>query len=285
MKKLPETTIATALLFICATCGAGETSDGGNYGCEPDWEIIQKSVERSDLVDYQKLLKQWEGLFEKCQKFEMYKVRLAGLQLKVGNPAAAKETLLSIGDHSVLNSALAQAALLQAEATELVNRSDFRAAHLEDMGPAFQVLAQKYPDEHFVYEMVGNFKLYTGMYADAVLYAERAIQLSPNSWVGYRTLSIALSKSGRYEQAIEAAQRAYEMKKETTFSDPDFMYALSRAYASTGDTEAAKATLVQLLNRKPEVRGSDGYNSAIVFLREKIMLPRTLPDQNSATDR
>jgi hypothetical protein len=66
-----------------------------------------------------------------------------------------------------------------------------------------------------------------------------------------------------------AGRRAQELRK-SLISDPQFMYALAKAYAGAGNIKVAEMTLQILRQEKPSEHGSADWHDAINFIAAQI---------------
>jgi adenylate cyclase len=100
---------------------------------------------------------------------------------------------------------------------------------------------------------LGNVYLWQKQYEQAVAEMERAVAFDPNMAGGYAFLAETLSRVGRADEALRAAEQALRLKNIVV----DFhLYRIGVAYALAGRYEEALAPLQQYLTRYPDILGA-----------------------------
>jgi TolB-like protein/class 3 adenylate cyclase/Flp pilus assembly protein TadD len=112
------------------------------------------------------------------------------------------------------------------------------------------------PNSEFARGYLGGSYAFGGDYETALRHLDEALQLSPRGllvviWHLCRGWAALLSE--RYDEAIEFTQQAREANPEF----PDIYVVLASAYGHLGNAAAARAALVQLLQRMPALTASD----------------------------
>ena len=152
-------------------------------------------------------------------------------------------------------------------------------------------LNSNYPTAHHWY---GGYLSAMGRHEEALRQAERARELDPlssiiNTWVGLRHyfagrhevaiqeyekalllndrfapghwhLGWALEQTGRYQEAISAAQQAIDIS-----DNPLYVASLGHAYAKAGDGEQARKIL-ERLEQESATRHVSAYHTAVIYV-------------------
>jgi tetratricopeptide (TPR) repeat protein/TolB-like protein len=118
-----------------------------------------------------------------------------------------------------------------------------------------------------------NFNLaellyYSGDYAEACRQSTKLIQMDSSFALGYAFLGLACEQMHNYGDAVDAFRTATELET----SDPCFQAMLAHAYAASGDSPMAKASVCEAL-RESEHSLSPNYDMAatMVALNEPQM--------------
>ena len=107
------------------------------------------------------------------------------------------------------------------------------------------------PRAHFVLRL--SLSCGTRQYERALAEMERAVALDPNDALGHALLAEALSRVGRSEEALRAAEEA--LRGKSTMVDIYF-HCIGAAYDLAGRPEAAVAPLKQYLTHYPNILGA-----------------------------
>jgi serine/threonine protein kinase/tetratricopeptide (TPR) repeat protein len=130
------------------------------------------------------------------------------------------------------------------------------------LGAALQAqrLNDNLPEVHF---SLGDVYNASGKTAEAIAELKRALQLAPNSDVGYRGLGKAYLTLGQKEQALQAYQKAVEI-------NPYYWVnynSLGQAYSQLGEYDKALIALRRVIELEPE--NSFGYlNVGVIYFQQ-----------------
>jgi adenylate cyclase len=101
--------------------------------------------------------------------------------------------------------------------------------------------------------VLGYVYLYQRQYEQALAEEERAVALGPNVAGSCAALAEALSRVGRADEALRAAEQAIRLKPTVV----DYhLYPIGIAYALAGRGAEAVAPLKQFLTRYPDILGA-----------------------------
>jgi adenylate cyclase len=104
------------------------------------------------------------------------------------------------------------------------------------------------------HEVLGSVYLYQQQYAQAVAEVERAVALNPNVAENYADLAEVLSRVGRADDALRAAEQALHLKP--LFQVDEHLASVGVACALAGRPEEAIAPLKQFLTHYPNILGA-----------------------------
>ena len=90
---------------------------------------------------------------------------------------------------------------------------------------------------------------------NAILYAEKALELRPNEAGLYFTLGAAYSLAGRYEEAVEKLETSLRL---APVRPPNYLVNLGRSYLATERYDKAIAIFTETLERHPDFPGCWG---------------------------
>ncbi len=131
---------------------------------------------------------------------------------------------------------------------------------LESAGQVLKQLIDRYPDEIGAYLWLLRILLKEGKTQEVDQYYEallkKAIELSPDNVVLYRSLGEYYMKQGKFDKAIFYLKEA--VKRGTV--DPDPYFFLGALYDQQGDVDAAITYLKKALNKDPD------YDLALNYL-------------------
>ncbi|MBI3249469.1 MAG: tetratricopeptide repeat protein [Deltaproteobacteria bacterium] len=111
------------------------------------------------------------------------------------------------------------------------------------------------------HSVLGLVYLYQQQYEQAVAEVERAVALNPNVATPYAILADVLSRVGRADEALRAAEQALRLKPYTADSH---LYPIGMVYAQVGRYTEALVPLQQFLTRYPNILGAH-LNLAAVY--------------------
>ena len=107
------------------------------------------------------------------------------------------------------------------------------------------------------HSLLSAMQLYNRRYEEAIMEAERAVSLDPNSATGYLALAEAQVFAGRPNDAIAAAKKAFRL--DPNFPAP-YLFAEALALFSSQHYEKAITLLQRAVSAKPE------FNEALIVL-------------------
>ncbi|MBI3756964.1 MAG: tetratricopeptide repeat protein [Deltaproteobacteria bacterium] len=190
------------------------------------------------------------------------------------NPRYPPNYLLQLGVTYLLTGRYAEAITMLQEASNR-NPSDFLAALLlsrsyvwqwaDQQGSGFQTLAQAVTAAQRAISLNGSHPLgpvFSGdvylwqkQYEQAMAEMERAVALDPNDAFGSAALAETLSRVGRADEALRAAERAQALHQKTGTAD-QHLDSVGIAYDLAGKPEEAIAPLRQYLSHYPNILGA-----------------------------
>jgi adenylate cyclase len=101
------------------------------------------------------------------------------------------------------------------------------------------------------HQALGLFLIMTGRYDEGIAHQEKAIRLSPKSWLTsycMHCISLGHFGAGRYEESVEWEQRALQRTPDYWIS----LGTLASSYAHLGRMKEARSTLKRMLQSNPE---------------------------------
>jgi tetratricopeptide (TPR) repeat protein len=125
-----------------------------------------------------------------------------------------------------------------------------RAFQLGDLDRASKLCAQilKESPRHAPSTLLsGLIEVRQGQSAQAVQTLKRALELSPNDYIGLAWLQLALRNESRFQEAIEVGERARALWPD----DPEVLVGLSYAYLGRGQIDKAAECLAQAAVLQP----------------------------------
>ncbi len=103
---------------------------------------------------------------------------------------------------------------------------------------------------------LGYVYLWQKQYEQALAEMERSVALDPNEAVGSAALAETLSRVGRADEALRAAEQAQVLPHKTTDPADQHLLGVGIAYDLAGKPEEAIAPLKQYLSRYPNILGA-----------------------------
>jgi tetratricopeptide (TPR) repeat protein len=234
--------------------------------CEAAWDQTFKPYGESPTPDYSALLRTWERLDGECGGTGIYEARLASVHLMLKQPAAAQEALRSARVVASEHAPLLDATRLQADLDSALTQGAMTPAVAEQFAPRFEKLVRSAPTWYLAHEQSATFWLMAGDLQRALSAAERAIELEPNSWWGYRTMAIAHSELREHQTAAVFGDRAHALHAAVS-ADADLMLALAKSYSALGMPQMSETLLSLLLTHRPAVRSTPQYRDALIFMQ------------------
>jgi len=236
--------------------------------CEERWQEMSAAHVASPTPDYAALLRAWQQVGEQCAGTGVYEARLASILMIQKQPAAAQKVLASINEPPAPEyAALIEGTRLQVDREISLQGKAPGTVDISRFAPRVEQLVASAPDWYVAHEQASTFWLWSGEPGKAIAEGKRAVELEPKSWWGYRTMAIAYSELGEYRTAAVMGDRAHANHKAVS-ADADLMLALARSYAAMGNIKMSETVLGLLFKYRPEVRDSQQYRDALVFIRD-----------------
>ena len=238
--------------------------------CEEMWrQTYAASATAGGQHDTADLIKKWVSLAAYCEGSGVYEFRLAILYLASNRPQAALDLLKDAHTWPVQYAKLAPFVRLRAQLSTYASETPMPLDKIRALKPQYLAALADGPVSPTAYEQVSNYMLVIQEYRDAIIYAEKSLQLRSDQWEPNRTLTIAHEHLAEYAPAVFAGRRAQELRN-SLISDSEFMYALAKSYAGAGNVKVAEMTLQILRQEKPDENGSANWQEAINFLAEQL---------------
>jgi tetratricopeptide (TPR) repeat protein len=247
---------------------ACEAQENPNW-CEAQFAALSKQFESAGRSDFGVVTAKWQEYAGRCSGTGVYEGRLAGLYVKQGRVAEARAVLNGISEQEVRDSPYVKAAHASVAFAELAHNSESTIAQYRGLEPLYRSVVSAAPDWAGSYELLAAYELFMGNAAEAVTNANRAIELSPDAWINYRTAAIAYSQLGKHLEAAKAGDRAQALHRGVS-ADVGFMLALARSYAALGDRETLKALLVLVTRYNPELQHSQQFQEELQSIRKAL---------------
>jgi TolB-like protein len=118
------------------------------------------------------------------------------------------------------------------------------------------------PDSSMLISELGCVKYYAGQYDDSIRYYHRAMAIDSQSVLGYWGLGRALTKTGRYKEALDALRT---FKPVSGIEPPIITAEIGFTEGISGDRQAAERTLSALKGQAKNIY-VDPYLIAVVYL-------------------
>lgn len=216
------------------------------------------------------LLKQWRSHESRCGSTAIYQGRLALIQILLQDFSGAQATLNKPLTGDPAHAYAVEAARIQLQvAQRTAEPKPITKPELQQFEAAYQGLVAKYPKWPTGYALLGGVQSLLGKHSEAVRNLDVAKQGDVYQLGGvYRNLTVSLAAMREWEQALKAADRAFELNKTLT-SDAQFAYALANADSALGQLEDAKTVLEVILAKKPEVRNDPEFLEAVNFYKHQ----------------
>lgn len=250
-----------AVIFCMTSAHAKQTEES----CEKTW-IVESKEAVGASSQTAALLKRWQVLEQQCGHTQIYRGRLALLQVMMGDFQSAERTLATAGKATPPFGFAIEAAAIQLAVEQRLKRPQaLTASELRPFEESYRGLVQRYPQWPTGYALLGGIESTLGKHKEAIPNLMRALQGDAYNLSGvYRNLAISLSATEQWQKAIEAANRAYELQPSLT-SDPPFVYAIADANTGLGKLDDAEIALKLILKKRPEVRNDPDFLGSVEF--------------------
>lgn len=237
--------------------------------CEEQWAIDSAEIYEQASPDYQVLLQKWQQLSDKCGGTVAYEARLAMIYISLNEIDKAREELKPILNKPSKYSYLAEFVSLHADAVKFEKNGQLSDDNMRLLEQKYLGFVKKYPDFIEGYAALGNSQAFLGKHDEAIKSLEKGLQTSMNRMGIYRNLTISYAAVGRYQDALDSADKAYNLNNKLT-SDPFFVFALVKTNAALGDFQSAQSALKVIAAKVPEVKNTPEFAEAANFLINEI---------------
>ncbi len=151
----------------------------------------------------------------------------------------------------------------------LAENYEFQESY-EKAADEFRLLTEVYPDDLEGFRGLGEMSIWTGRAEEAVPAETHALELAPHSAVDHLRLILYLDRLNRFDEALDAYQKA----KASGAESPLLRWGTGLAYLGKGDTKSAQREF-QLLRTEG---GQDGESLASLYLARVLMYQGRLRD-------
>jgi tetratricopeptide (TPR) repeat protein len=239
--------------------------------CEKEWIKESGKILSVSSSNLDALLKHWKSYEPRCGKTQVYLGRLALIYVFQQKFSDARKTLAKVNAHDLSYGYAVDAARIMIDVQErLASQKSIEEVEIAEFENRYKSLVKKYPNWPSGYALLGGVQTLLGKHTEAVKNLDRAKQGDAYElWGVFRNLSISLTALRKFDQALEAADKAFMLNKSLT-GDPQFAYALATSNAALGYFEDAEVVLNVILTKRPEVRNDPEFIHAVGFYREKL---------------
>ncbi len=265
MKK----TLLTLLALLPLTFVAKEATSGTMppEWCEEKWQAETSALypETGQSVN---VAETWLKYKDQCEGTVTFESRLAIAYAMNGQFDNARNVSQSITAKDSKYEYLATFSGIAIDYFGIMHKdriSEFDVRTIKDKLVAY---VGKYPDFPDANGLLGGLYSMLGEHQAAIASLERAKDTKMDASGVYRNLTISLTEVGRYQEAINAGNTAYRLKKAVT-SDQYFAYAIAKADAGIGDFKSAITALQVIAHKKPEVRSDPEFKATVDFVKNK----------------
>lgn len=263
MRTRPRFALLFSALVSCQLSPAVH-AQGTPEWCEQQWRVDSADFDIRSK-DLSALTARYSRHETACKGTVVYEARLAGAYAMNHQFERAREILRPVDRPGGPWQHLVDFARLQIDFFAVVDAETVTRAQAVELRNKFEAFVRKYPDFRDAYSQLGALQAELGDHSSAVKSLEFASRSPMNMSGAFNLLTISYTAVGRYDDALQAADKAYDMDKAVT-SDPRFMYALAKANAAVGQLEAARRTLQVIAAKKPEVRTDPEFREAVLFV-------------------
>lgn len=235
--------------------------------CEKQW-IVQSGQLALSAVTDGTLYKKWTANEARCGKTSTYWGRLAIIQVLANDLNGAKESLKRAPSSSDEYSFVVDVAKAQLAVHErLASPKPITASDLAFFEGQYTKVVKKHPRWPTPYALLGGVQTLQGKHAEAVKNLLVALDGDAYQLSGvYRNLTISLSALGRYESAMKAADKAFELNK-SLVSDPAFAYAMAQTNIGLRQLDEARTVIQVIAAKRPEVKDDPQFQEIVRVYR------------------
>jgi tetratricopeptide (TPR) repeat protein len=266
---LKKSAMYLVIFLTISACNTSSAKSATPEWCEEQWAVDSAETYEQASPDYQVLLQKWQQLSDKCSGTVAYEARLAVVYVSLNQIDKAREVLKPILNRPSKYSYLAEFVSLHVDAVEFEKNGQLNDDNMRLLEQKYLGFVKKYPDFIEGYGALGNAQAFLGKHNEAVKSLEKALETTMNKSGLYRNLTISYAAVGRYEDALQSADKAYEQNNKLT-SDPFFVYALVKTDAALGDFQSAQSALKVIAAKVPEVKNTPEFADAANFVINEI---------------
>lgn len=149
------------------------------------------------------------------------------------------------------------------EASDLLAKGDHEAAKAK-----FQLIAREYKDDSELLGYIGELLLQAGLYEEAIVYLESALEMSPELAHLYNHIGMALRKLKKFE----TAEKYYLKASNYLGRDPNLFFNMGRLYVDWAQWDKALKTAEAALKLEPEFVEAQKMATYVRKMQEKEAL-------------
>lgn len=208
-----------------------------------------------------------------CEGSGAYEAHLVNQLMAERNFTKARtvlnESLLKEGEYNSYKDILLRLAV-DVDYFQKLTQSNLTRDELENLKYRYQKLIHQYDlhNDYIIFLRLADIDMQLRYFDSALNNINKGLEVEPHSRF-YSLLVIYMSIKGHKQEMIEAFEQAYNLNK-NVFQESDTMIALSRGYASYGNFELAKKTLVKLLEVNPTVESTEDFIRAVEYVKNQI---------------
>ena len=262
--------ILVTLTLLVAASTAHAASQSLPLECERQWIIDSRKFSTANAKDDKTLARQWLTRQRQCGATSVYWGRLAILQARSGDFAAATESLnrAPAGDPRY-DYAVALARVELIVQRRLAKPSPITRSDLEEFEQRYSNLSRTYPSWPTTYALLGGIQTSLGKHSEAIVALRKAAEGHAYQLSGvFRNQTVSLSALGRHEEALAAADRAGEMDR-SLLEDPVFAIAVANSHTALGYLDDARDTLQVILATRPEGKTDPAFALALEYYERR----------------
>lgn len=258
----PYLVLGLMLMILAPTHAA--TTEKGNFvtSCDILWSKFQHQIDEKKMpIPYRAA--EWAKLESKCADKSEFRMRMVMLHLDNNDFASARKDAQGI---QIGSKERRHADLLIGYGDQWALVNDPRKVDYKLFEKKYQQLTEDFPDWYIGFESLAQFSLYAQDFISAERASLRATYLAPDS-NAYSMLAVSSYLTGKYEQAVNAGNRALEIDPSLN-ADLNLMLRLSASYYAMHRANAAKDVLARLVKANPDAESSPAYRQVDSMLNQ-----------------
>lgn len=237
--------------------------------CESQWKIDSEPALYLNPPEFSGLLGTWQSHSQECAGTVAYEARMAFVYLLLNQVDNARNVIKPFEGKNSKYSYLIDFASIHSDAVEMENKETIKVDDVRKLESEYLAYVKKYPDFPDAFGMLGSYQMFLGEYDAAISSLEKAKSTDMSASMIYRNLAISYTAIGKYDDAIAAGDKAYELNEKIT-SDQYFVYAVAKADAGLGDYKSAQTALKLIAAKKPEVKATPEFQDAVEFVINEV---------------